>query len=95
MSAKERSTHSPLKRGINPIVMIAEDLGIPPTGDAVLETAPPFFPAPTRRVRRYLAAFGSSDLAELERLLAHHAILEMTGTTTFVRTGVIRTETGV
>ena len=95
MSARERLLYPLQKRVINPIVMLAQDLGIPPPGDALLETAPPFFPAPTRRVRRYLAAFGSSDLAELERLLAHHAILEMTGTTTFVRTGVIRTETGV
>ena len=32
---------------------------------------------------RYLAAFESSDLAEMERLLADDAVLEMTGTTTW------------
>jgi hypothetical protein len=83
MSAKERRTHPPQKRVINPIVMLAPDRGIPPPGDALLETAPPFFTAPTRGVRRYLAAFGSSDLAEPERLLADHAGLETTGTTSW------------
>ena len=81
MRANERRTHPPQKRVINPIVMLAPDLGTPPPGDALLETAPPFFTAPTRGVRRYLAAVGSSDPAELERLLADHAVLEMTGTT--------------
>ena len=81
MSAKERRTHPPQKRAINPILVLAPDLGIPPPGDALLETAPPFFTAPTRGVWRYLAAFGSSDLAELERLLADGAGLETTGTT--------------
>ena len=81
MRANERRTHPPQKRVINPIVMLAQDLGIPPPGDALLETAPPFFTAPTRGVRRYLAAVGSSDPAELERLLADHAVWEMTGTT--------------
>lgn len=33
--------------------------------------------------RRYLAAFESSDLAEMERLLADNAVLEMTGTTSW------------
>src|SRR6516162_187969 len=83
MSAKERRTHPLQKRVINPIVMLAPDLGIPPPGDALLETALPFFTAPTRGVRRYLAAFGSSDLAERERLLADHAVLQMTGTTSW------------
>ena len=83
MRAKERRTHPPQKRVINPIVMLAQDLGIPPPGDALLETAPPFFTAPTRGVRRYLAAVGSSAPAELERLLADHAVLEMTGTTSW------------
>src|SRR5262245_21666233 len=83
MTAKERRTHPPQNRVINPIVMLAQDLGIPPPGDALLETAPPFFTGPTRSVRRYLAAFGSSDLAELERLLVDHAVLEMTGTTSW------------
>jgi RNA polymerase sigma-70 factor, ECF subfamily len=32
---------------------------------------------------RYLAAFETSDLAEMERLLADQAVLEMTGTTTW------------
>ena len=32
---------------------------------------------------RYLAAFETSDLAEMERLLADEAVLEMTGTTTW------------
>ena len=32
---------------------------------------------------RYLAAFESSDLAEMERLLADEAVLEMTGTTSW------------
>ena len=83
MSAKERRTHPPQKRAINPSLVLAPDRGIPPPGDTLLETAPPFFTAPTRGVRRYLAAFGSSDLAELERLLADHAVLEMTGTTSW------------
>ena len=83
MSANERRTHPPQKRVINPIVMLAEDLGILPPGDALRETAPPFFTAPTRGVWRYLAAFASSDLAALERLLADHAVLEMTGTTSW------------
>ena len=83
MSAKERRTHPPQTPVINRILVLAPDLGSPPPGDALLETAPPFFTAPTRGVRRYLAAVGSSDPAELERLLADHAVLEMTGTTSW------------
>jgi hypothetical protein len=83
MSAKERRTRPAQKRVIHPIVTLPKKLGIPPPGDALLETAPPFFTAPTRGVRRYLAAFGSSDPAELERLLADHVVLEMTGTTSW------------
>ena len=36
-----------------------------------------------RVLDRYLAAFERSDLAEMERLLADDAVLEMTGTTTW------------
>jgi hypothetical protein len=79
MSAKERPTHPPQKRVINPIVMLPHDPGIPPPGDALLETAPPLFVVPTRGVSRYVATFGSSDVAELERLLENHAILKTTG----------------
>jgi deazaflavin-dependent oxidoreductase (nitroreductase family) len=37
-AAKERVVYSLQKRVINPIVMLAHDLGIPPPGDALLET---------------------------------------------------------
>jgi hypothetical protein len=83
MNAKGRRTHPPQKRAINPTVTLPQDRGIPPPGDALLETAPPFFTAPTRSERRYLPACGSSDLPELDRLLADHAVLEMTGTTSW------------
>jgi len=83
MSAKERHTHPPQTQVINPILMLAQDPGIPPPGDALLDTAPPYFTAPTRGVSPYLTAFGSSDPAELERLLPDDAFLEMTGTTSW------------
>jgi deazaflavin-dependent oxidoreductase (nitroreductase family) len=38
MSAKERLIYSLQRRVINPIVLIAHDLGLPPPGDALLET---------------------------------------------------------
>ena len=36
--AKERIIYPPEKRVVNPIVLLAWDLGIPPPGDALLET---------------------------------------------------------
>jgi hypothetical protein len=83
MSAKERRTHPPQKPVINAIVMLAPDRGIPPPGYARPETAPPFLTAPTRGVRRYLAACGRADLAKLEHLFADDAVLEMTRTTSW------------
>jgi hypothetical protein len=83
MSAKERRTHPPQKRAINPTLRLAPDLAIPPPGYVRPETAPPSFTTPTRGVRRDLAALGSADLAEPQRLLADHAMLGMTGTTSW------------
>jgi RNA polymerase sigma-70 factor (ECF subfamily) len=47
------------------------------------ELAEPTDEGARRVLDRYLAAFESSDLAELERLLADDAVLEMTGTTSW------------
>jgi hypothetical protein len=38
MNAKKRLIYLLQKRVINPIVMLAHDLGAPPPGDALLET---------------------------------------------------------
>jgi RNA polymerase sigma-70 factor, ECF subfamily len=45
--------------------------------------AEPTDPSARRVLDRYLTAFEHSDIAEIERLLADEAILEMTGTTTW------------
>ena len=44
----------------------------------------PTDPRARRLLDRYLTAFEHSDMAEMERLLADEAILEMTGTTTWL-----------
>jgi RNA polymerase sigma-70 factor (ECF subfamily) len=50
------------------------------TEESLLE---PTDPSARRLLDRYLTAFEQADMAEIERLLADDAILEMTGTTTW------------